>query len=239
MVLSASYARCCLLLAAGSLLLCGCSTRLIRGKAERRISRRLTDLIGPAEKYKVRVRGTKDAEIVVGRIRRIEIDGWNVNAGRQILLESLHLELRNLRYHAPPDEQVTVGESELVIHLTEPALNDYLRRQNPENPPQVMLNGGTVTLKGALRLLGVPTPIETTGRLQIANRTELIYRANDVLMAIDPIPGIGPEYVEKRLNPLLDVAGLELPLRLDSIEVQPGRLIVRGTAYLPPRAKKP
>ncbi len=102
-----------------------------------------------------------------------------------------------------------------------------------------MLNGGTVTLKGALRPLGVPTPIETTGRLQIANRTELIYRANEVLMAIDPIPGIGPEYVEKRLNPLLDVAHLELPLRLDSIEVQPGRLIVRGTAYLPPRPKKP
>src|ERR1051326_6102659 len=138
--------------AAGLLLLLvplttGCSTGFIRGHAERRIQHRLVDLIGPAEEYKVRVRHTKDAEIVVGRIRRIEIDGRHIKAGGQLELESLHVVLQNLKYHAPPAERLTVDESQLESDITEAALNDYLRRQNPDLQPEVVLNDGTLILK--------------------------------------------------------------------------------------------
>jgi hypothetical protein len=224
-------------LLAGSLLLTGCSTRFIRGRAERRITDRLEELIGPADEYRVRVRRTKDGEIVVGRINQIDIDARHVRAGQQIELETVHLALRNVRYHAPPEERVSVGSSELVIHLTEAALNDYLRRQHPNSQPVVHLNDGTVTLKGTLRLLGLPTPIETEGRLEVVERTRLEFRASSVRLAIDPIPGIGREYVENQLNPLVNVARLKLPLRLDSVQIQCGRMIVRGAAYLPPPSR--
>jgi hypothetical protein len=230
-----SSALVCLLFALP--LLTGCSTRFLRGRAERRIAQKLDDLIGPAERYEVRVRGTKDSEIVVGRIRHIEIDGWNINAGHQIQLESLHMDMRNLRYRAGPDEQLSVGDSALVIYLTEAALNDYLRRQHPDSQPEVALNGGTVTFKGSMRFLGVPTPLVTTGRLEIDDRTRVMFRAEQVTLANGPVPGFGPEYVERHLNPLLNVVQLHLPLRLDSIEVQPGRMVVRGAAFIPPRPK--
>src|SRR5262249_3973815 len=151
-------------------LLSGCSTRFVRGRAERRIAHKLEDLIGPAERYRVRVTGTKDAEIVAGRLRRIDVDGWNVRAGDEIDLESFHLELYNLRYHAPPGEALTVGDSHLEIQITEPALNSYLRRQHPENHPDITLDAGRVTLKGTMRLLGVDTPLVTTGWLQVVER---------------------------------------------------------------------
>lgn len=213
----------------------GCSTRFIRSRAERRIARRLDRLIGPADRYRVRVSRTKDAQLVAGRIRKIDIDGWNVQAGRQINLEWLHLEMRDVKYHAGPDEQLTVGSSELVIHLTEDSLNDYLRREHPDGPPRVTLNGGTVTLRSAIRLLGVPTPMETTGSLEVADHLQVNYRASEVHLAdADPVPGIGPEYVERHLNPLLDVERLNLPLRLDAIEVHPGHLVVRGSALTQP-----
>jgi DUF2993 family protein len=225
-----------LVFAAGALSL-GCSTRFVRSHAERRIAHKLEDLIGPADEYKVRVRRTKDAEIVVGRLRRIEIDGWNVRAGEQLELESLHLELNDLRYHAPPDESLTVGESLLVIHLTEAALNDYLRRQHPNTPTEVVFHEGTVTLKGMMRLVGVPTPVETSGRLEIAEGTRVEYHADSVRFAANASPGDGALYIERRLNPILDVKRLHLPIQLTGIEVQPGRLVVRGTASLPPAAK--
>jgi hypothetical protein len=230
----APRARCFCLLAA-VLTCCGCSTRFVRGRAERRIQHKLADIIGPAERYQVRVRGTKDAEIVAGRLRRIDVDGWNVHAGNQIDLESFHLELHNLRYHAPPDESLTVGQSQLEIQITEPALNRYLRRQNPDNQPEITLDSGRVTLKGNMRLLGIDTPLVTTGSLEIVDHTQVNYRAETVRLGAEPIPGIGTEYVEKHLNPLLNVTRLNLPLRLDEIEVQPGRLIVRGSASLPDR----
>jgi len=219
---------------AGLPLLGGCSTRFIRGRAERRIVHRLEDLIGPAERYKVRIRGTTDAALVAGRIRWIDVDGSNVRAGHQIELESLHLELHNLHYHPAPEESVSVGESRLVIQLTQQALNDYLRRQHPDSPPEITLSGGRVTLQGSMSLLGVPTPLVTTGRLEIVGHTRLIYRAETVELSADPIPGVGPAYVESHLNPLLNVSHLNLPLRLDEVEVRPGRLVVRGSVYLPP-----
>jgi hypothetical protein len=215
-------------------LLSGCATHFVRGHAERRIAHQLVDLIGPAERYKVRIRDTSDAALVVGHIHWIDVDGWNVLAGRQLELESLHLELHNLRYHPAPEETLSVGESHLVIQLTEPALNDYLRRQHPDSQPEITLNGGTVTLKGTMSLLGVPTPLVATGHLEIVDHTRLIFRVETAHLSDDPIPGIGPEYVESHLNPLLNVSHLHLPLRLDDVEVQPGRLVVRGSAYLPP-----
>jgi len=211
----------------------------VRGRAERRIAHKLDDLIGPAERYQVRVRGTKDAEIVAGRLRRIDVDGWNVHAGNQIDLESFHLELHELRYHAPPDESLTIGDSRLEIQITEPALNSYLRRQHPDNHPEIRLDAGRVTLKGTMRLLGVDAPLITTGWLEVVERTRVNYRAETVRLSTEPIPGVGAEYVESHLNPLLNVARLNLPLRLDEIEVQPGRLIVRGSAYLPPTRDSP
>jgi hypothetical protein len=219
-------------------LLAGCSTHFLRGHAERRIGHKLADLIGPADQYKVRIRGTRDAEIVAGRIRCIDIDGWNVLAGHQIELESLHLELHDLRYHPAPEEKLSVGESHLVIQLTQQALNDYIRRQHPVNPTEVTLNAGTVTLKRSLQLLGVPTPLVTTGHLEVVEHTRLDYRADTVQLQGDPIPGIGPAYVESHLNPLLNMNGLHLPLQLDEVETQPGRLVVRGSVSLPPTTKR-
>jgi hypothetical protein len=201
---------------------------------ERRIGRKLVELLGPADQYKVRITDTRDADIVVGRIRRIEIDGWNVLAGHQIELESLHLEAHNLHYEPPPDETLSVGESSLVIQLTEQALNDYLRRQNPDAPTGISLEAGTVTINGSLMLLGVPTPLVTSGHLEIVDHTKLMYRADTVRLTGEPIPGIGPAYVESHLNPLLDIRRLRVPLRLDDVETQPGRLVVRGSISLPP-----
>jgi hypothetical protein len=220
-------------------LLCGCSTRFVRGRAERRIQHKLVDLIGPAERYQVRVRGTKDAEIVAGRLRRIDVDGWNVRAANQIDLESFHLELNNLRYHAPPDESLSIGDSHLEIQITEPALNSYLRRQHPDNRPEITLDNGKVTLKGSLRLLGIDTPLVTAGWLEVVDQTRVNFRAESVRLSTEPIPGIGTEYVESHLNPLLNITRLNLPLRLDEIEVRPGRLIVRGSAHLPPTRDSP
>jgi len=183
------------------------------------------------------MRGTKDSEIVVGRIRRIEIDGWNVNAGYQIQLESLHVEVNNLLYKAGEDGRLTVGDSSFVIYLTEAALNDYLRRQHPSRQSEVTVNEGSVSIKGSMRLLGVSTPLMTTGRLEIADRTQVMFRADRVSLGTDANSVLGTDYVERHLNPLLNVSQLNLPLRLDSIEAQPGRLVVRGTVYLPPRPK--
>ena len=70
-----------------------------------------------------------------------------------------------------------------------------------------------------------------------SNCDNALRRRSGVELSADPIPGVGPAYVESHLNPLLNVSHLNLPLRLDEVEVRPGRLVVHGSVYLPPTGR--
>src|SRR5215207_6657989 len=79
------------------LLTAGCSTRFLNGRLEKRIASRLRSLIGPANHYHVSIHETRDAELVLGNIRRLRVDAENVLAGGELLLDRLQLEARGIR----------------------------------------------------------------------------------------------------------------------------------------------
>jgi hypothetical protein len=213
----------------------GCSTRLIRGNLEKRIAGRLRTLIGPADDYRVRIYDTKDPELVVGSIRRLEVHATNVRAGRKtsIQLESLSLWARGIRFRGAAGEVGGVRESHLEVEISEEALNDYLQRQHRREEARVRLNDGTVTLFGTLRLLGVQAPVETTGRLAIADGRQVVYRAETVSAPTLRLPGSGHEFIERQVNPLVDIEKLDWPVRLETIRVGGGKVTLGGALSLP------
>jgi hypothetical protein len=211
----------------------GCSTRLIRGHAEKRIAARLRTLIGPADDYRVRIFDTKDAELVVGSIRRLEVDGTNVLAGRLIRLDALRVRARGIRFSGGRGDLVDVRESLVEVEISEDALNTYLQREHRREEAHVRLNDGTVTLFGNVKLLGVRAPIETTGRLVIAEGRQIVYRAEHVSAPTLRLPGTGADFVERQVNPLVDMARLNWPVRLETIAVSGGKVILDGTLDLP------
>jgi hypothetical protein len=213
----------------------GCSTRIVRGRVEKRIAARLRTLIGPADDYRVRIYDTKDPELVVGSIRRLEVQGTNVQAGgrTRIRLDALRLWARGIRFRGGPGEVVSVGDSHLEVDISEDALNDYLARQHRREGARVHLNDGTVTLFGMIRVLGVQAPVETTGRLEIAEGRQIVYRADHVSAPTLRLPGTGTEFVERQVNPLVDMERLDWPVRLETIQVGGGKVTLGGALALP------
>lgn len=212
----------------------GCSrSRLIRGSIEKRIAARLRTLIGPADHYRVRILETRDAELVVGSIRRLEIEGTNVLANGQLRLRKLNVSARGIKFRGGPDDLAVVRQSRVAVQISEASLNEYLARARSRNQARVSFRDGSVTLFGNLRVLAAEVPIETSGRLEIAAGQQLLFRAEQVVAPDLRLPGTGAEFVERRVNPLVDLRRLQWPIRLEAVHVADGAATLEGSLTLP------
>ncbi|MBM3459230.1 MAG: DUF2993 domain-containing protein, partial [Armatimonadetes bacterium] len=215
--------------------LVGCSTVVVRRGVERRVERRLGDLLGPAEGYQVRIRGSRDPDLVRGYARRVEVRGRGILARGQLRVERLDLTLEDLRYEGGEPYFVSVGRSELEVEFTDAALNRYLSEYHGRYQPSVRFLEGQVEVRMLYRFLGAPTPLRAVGRFQVEEGKKLNFEAleADVPFISADQPEFRRRFVQDRVNPLLDLTRLEFPAQLESVELSPGRLKARGTANLP------
>lgn len=224
-------------LAAAVAALSGCSTTVVRKGVERRVEKRLTDLLGPAQSYRVRILDTRDAELVLGRARRVEISGKDIHAKGQFVLDSLKLTLVDLRYEGAEPYFVSVQRSDLEIQFSEQALNEYLQVHEARFKPHVEFLQDQVRVQMVYNFLGKPTPIKALGHFVIQEGRRLLFRADSADVAFLNTPGFGERFVEDRINPLLDLSRIEFPARLESIQVLRGRIIAQGSAAIPREVK--
>jgi hypothetical protein len=211
----------------------GCSSRLLQGSVERRLRNRLATLIGPAQRYTVSISGTDDADLVLGRIRRLEVAGQNVRIGGKFLLQRFELRLEHLRYGGARTDLISVRESDLLVEFTEASLNEYLTAHHSRSGVQARFESESVTLSSSIRFFGVPTPIQAMGRLEIEGAKRIVLRAERVEAPNARLAGPSKLLVERQLNPLVDMQELGVPVRLTDLQVLDGRIIIRGAADLP------
>lgn len=221
-------------IAAWVLLYTGCSTSVVRRGVERRVERRLHGELGPAEQYRVRIRGTRDPELVLGRAHRVEIEGRKVLAKNQIHIELLRLTLEDLRYEGGEPYFVSVRRSDLEVEVTDAALNEYLRKYHARYDPEIRFEPGRVSVRIVYPFLGKPTPIRAAGRFIIREGRQLLFDAETVDLTFIDQPGFGEQFLEDRVNPLLDLGRIDFPARLETVEVLTGRIRAHGTFALHP-----
>jgi len=196
------------------------------------VERRLATLLGPAERYRVRILDTTDAELVTGRARRVEVRARRVYARSELLIESLLLTLDDLRYEGGDPDLVSVRRSDLQVEVTEDALNSYLRASHARYDPVVHFRADEVEVTVTYPFLGTPTVIHATGRFVIREGRQLLFDADKADVSFINQPGFGEKFVEDRINPLFDLRRIEFPARMESVQILPGRLRAYGTAAI-------
>jgi hypothetical protein len=213
-------------------LLGGCSTSFVRRNVQKRVQSRLASWLGPAEQYRVRIQETRDAVLVLGRAKRVEIEGTRIMARGQFLIDSLRLTLTDLRYEAGEADFLSVRRSDLEIEFTEAALNDYLAVHLARYKPEIRFGADAVRVRLTYPFLGTPTTLRATGRLVIREGRQLLFTADEAEVPF-VLPGDAErQFVESRINPLLDLKGIDFPARLETVQVMDGRLRAHGTAAL-------
>lgn len=215
-----------------SLALAGCSTSVVRRGVERRIARRLNSEIGPAKQYRVRIRDTRDTELVLGRARRVEVEGRGILARGRFLVDLVRVTLEDLRYENGDTDFLSIGRSELELEFGEAALNQYLQTYHARYQPEIHLLPGRVSVRIVYKLLGTPTPLSASGRLVVEEGRRLVFEAEsaDVPFIQDPI--FARRFVQDRVNPILDLSNIDFPARIESLVISQGKIAARGSASI-------
>lgn len=223
---------CLLGVALLGLVLAGCSTSVVRRGVERRIAKRLHAEIGPAEKYRVRIRDTRDPELVLGRARRVEVEGHRILARGRFLVDRVGVVLEDLRYEGGDTDFLSIGHSELELEFGEEALNQYLQAYHARYQPEIHLLPDRVSVKMVYKLLGAPTPLSASGRLVVEEGSRLVFAADSAEVPFITDPAFARRFIQDRVNPVLDLGNIDFPARIESLVISQGKVAARGSASI-------
>lgn len=180
--------------------------------------------------------------MLVGSAR---IDLQNVQLREGIVLDELHLEGGNLRVELPSGEcetRVTGDETKIRAIMSETNLNRLVDSSLPQDAPvrsvHIGLLSGRARISGKVLVSIVPFPFSIEAIPRIENGVRVILDCRTATLGVD-LPRAVVDILEQRLNEALslDVSALEIPIWVDEIRCEPGRLTATGRARIdwPPR----
>lgn len=213
------------------LLVAGCG-RQIERVAEGRLNDRLRALIGPADRYATRVRGGES--LLRGRARSIHVDGWNVRVTEDLTLDAVAFDLTDVEADRNTGQIRRLKSVAFAAELGEANLARYVASRRL-GIPELRLRVGErdLTVSGRPEVLGFsPARVAISGNLAprpSGGGTLLDFTPSGARVAIVPIPGPVLRYLADRLNPVLDLSGFPIPLRVSGVEARAGRLHIRGS----------
>jgi hypothetical protein len=225
----------CLLLSALCLLASGCG-RTINRTAERKIRDVLPSYIGAAKVWRAHVENPPERTLQ-GRLSSVTIDGEAVQLRDTILLDTLHIEMRNAEFDAGRKRLKSVRETTFRAVVSEQGLNDYLRRNPPpEDEPvrikHVSLKQGHFYAEATRWLVGREWAFTSTTEPRLASPTRLNFAPErmTVLGLRVPLPASALQWFARRLDQGFDFTTLPFPVRISRFTVEPGRITIEGTA---------
>jgi hypothetical protein len=168
------------------------------------------------------------------------IDLQNVLLREDILLDELHLEGGDVRIEPPHGDleaRITSGETRVRAVMSEASLNrlvtSSLSADTPIRDLQVAVLSGKARISGKAMVKVVPVPFSLEAVPVIENGVRIVLDCRNASFGIG-LPRAVVDVVEQRLNEMLslDVNDLPIPLWIDELRCEPGRLTAIGRARI-------
>jgi LmeA-like phospholipid-binding len=211
----------------------GCN-RTINRTAERRIREALPDAIGPAREYRVHI-DSAPLRTVEGKLANVTIDGDEVRFPTGLVLDNLHIELRNVDIDAGRGRVRHIGDARFTIVVSETSLDQFIAGEAPagETIRKTRLSLGdnnivTVTAE-RVTLLNVGLPFRLTGPIRAASPTRIEIDPRRLEVAGIPFSGRVLNFFKSRIESSLDLRQFPVPVQLSSVTTQRGRIILAGS----------
>ncbi|MBW3624206.1 MAG: DUF2993 domain-containing protein [Armatimonadetes bacterium] len=217
----------------GFALLSGCDQLNPYKIGERSVTRYMKDLMGPAERYNVKIY-KKGSDLRRGYISHLTITADDLRTKKGFDIRRLDADLYDVRFNSKSRTLENIGSSAFTAYVTEESANAYLAKNDRGIPGlRVQFETGNIVVNAAPQLLGVSIPLTLRGkgvpqegnRVHFAPDALAVSRLNLPLMAV--------RLVEQRINPVFDLDELELPARLQSVESQANEIVLKGEVKLP------
>jgi hypothetical protein len=111
------------------------------------------------------------------------------------------------------------------------ALVGYVLDRSPSIPfgqVTIAVGDNQIVAEGVTRGMAVNLPVRVTGTVSARDGLP-VARVEDVSLGDAPMPGFVRDQVVRQINASLDFSRYNLPVTVESIELQRGRMTIRGT----------
>ena len=208
-------------------LLTGCT---ITGQVEQWIARELPDAIGPADAYTVQIEGLRAR---AGAADRVLVTGTRVRPEGAPVLDRLDLELRGVQYDRRA-ERLDRAESAVATARLLPAdLNVFLEQNRNVREAMLTLRApdeATLRVRPSIGGFSVPAgvAVELTGRL-VSTGGQVAFEVATLRAAGLNLGSGAAQRLSDAINPLVDLTDAPADLRVTSLRVENGALLVEAT----------
>jgi hypothetical protein len=206
--------------------------------AENKINALLPEYVGPADRYASRVRGSPGA-IARGRMKSVHVDGVNVRLSEELTADHLALDLVEVDVDTRSRRLSRIGSVAFAAALGEENLNRYVRARRPDiaglrvTLPPAAAGGSSVaqaTVYARPEIFGVAAaPIAVDGRITPRpGGDQLDFVPGSARVSVVPVPAPALRFLAERLNPVVDLTTLRIPVRVERTELRDGKLVLTG-----------
>lgn len=217
-----------LLLATAAVWICGCGPLDPVRMAERAVADYARRVIGPADSYRVHIdrRGTS---LRRGKISRLVVEGIRVRSSAGLVVNRAEAELYDVQVDVKSRNVVSVGRSMVVGEVLEEDANAYVAQR-----PDVLRRARFEFLEDRMavivepQVVGLTVPIRLEGQPRLGEEGEILFEADMLRVARLNVPRFLVRLIERRINPVFRVDELGLPLVLDDVRVEQGKMIACG-----------
>jgi len=218
-------------LAALGLVISGCGPLDPIRAVERGIAGYAARRFGPADRYKVRI-GSAGTNLRRGVIGSLVIEGHRVHTKAGLVVNWCRVELRDVHFERKSRSITSVGESSVIAEVLEEDANAYLgaRPDGYRHMKVELIGDGEMAVVVEPRLIGVPVTVRLEGRPEVRNGSEVAFVPDALRVAKLSVPRSLLAIVERRINPVLRVEELGVPVVLGDVRVEQGRIVAVGTA---------
>ena len=213
--------RIALLFGAVVLIAAGCG-RTINRTAERRIREALPNAIGPARQYRVHI-DNAPLRTLGGQLSNVAIDGDDVRFPTGLILDNLHIDLKNVDVDTSKGRVRHIGDAQFVITISEQSLDEFIAGETPpgESIRKVRLSLGdnnNVTVTGErVTLLNLAAPFQLSGPVRVASPTRIEINPRRLYLVGIPIGGPILTFFKSRIESAVDLKQLPVPVQLSEV----------------------
>jgi hypothetical protein len=163
----------------------------------------------------------------------VDISGEEVRTSKGVTVARLNVNIKDLVVDTDTHAIKKCSSAGYEATVSQDELGRYLTRTYPDIPGlNVSLMSGCARVLASPGLAGAKVSIAAETMLDIREGRKLALNLTKIDVAGLSTPGFAREYIERKINPVFDIADLGFDARLDSVRIDPGSITLGGTLDL-------
>jgi hypothetical protein len=203
--------------------------------AESILKSELPKRVGPAKRYDVKV-DRAGSDLLKGRLSKVDVTGIDVRTKDGLTLPELGFTLNDVKLGLTSRRLDSVGKSDFTAGLPAEAITAFVRhRGGPRlKDAKVVLEDGEILVAANPELLGFGVPSEVAGKPVLRGTDAIDFKASKAAVFGVKLPRLALDALEKKVNPVVELSGLNVPVRIMKLAVQGERLVADGALSFGP-----